>query len=203
VEHELLRAAQITRSTLTFYRESPNPVATNLGELIGSVVDFQQGSIRKAGVEVQTHLVCSQPMLAFPGELRQTFTNLISNATEAMQKNGKLVVRVHPAKDLASDRDGYRILIADNGPGIPPEARKKLFEAFYTTKGEKGTGLGLWITSQLVHKHGGHIKLRSRHSADAKSGTIFSVWLPLRPEFTKSMDVGNGVELSGVSSVSA
>ncbi len=183
-EHELHRAAQITRSTLTFYRESPNPVPTNVVELIESVLKFQQPSIRKASVEVQTDLVYSQPIYAFPGELRQIFTNLISNAIEAMQRNGRLVVRAHPARDWASDRDGYRIVIADNGPGIPPDARKKLFEAFYTSKGEKGTGLGLWITSQLVQKHGGSIKLRSCHPATHKrSGTLFSVWLPLRHEF--------------------
>ncbi len=183
-EHELQRAAQITCSTLTFYRESPNPVPTNVVELIESVLKFQQPSIRKAGVEVQTDLVYSQPIYAFPGELRQIFTNLISNAIEALQRNGGLFVRVHPARDWASNRDGYRIVIADNGPGIPPDARKKLFEAFYTSKGEKGTGLGLWITSQLVQKHGGSIKLRSCHPATPKrSGTLFSVWLPLRHEF--------------------
>ena len=184
VEHELHRAAQITRSTLTFYRESPNPVSTSVVELIESVLEFQQPSIRKAGVAVQTDLVNSKPMYAFPGELRQIFTNLISNAIEAMQRNGRLVVRVHPAHNWNSNRDGYRIVIADNGSGILPDARKKLFEAFYTSKGEKGTGLGLWITSQLVNKHGGSIRFRSCHaSTHARSGTLFSVWLPLRHEF--------------------
>lgn len=189
VEHELTRAAQITRSTLTFYRESPNPIPTNIVELVDSVLNFQQASIRSAGVEVQTDLVYSQPILAFPGELRQIFANLISNAIDAMRTKGKLVVRVHPARDWVSHRDGYRIVVADNGPGIPPEARKRLFDAFYTTKGEKGTGLGLWIAKQLVQKLGGSIKLRSCTSATpGKRGTTFSVWLPLRHEFTD--DVG-------------
>jgi PAS domain S-box-containing protein len=184
IEHELHRAAQITRSTLTFYRESPDPVSTNVVELIESVLEFQKPSIHKAHVEVETDFTYSQPIYAFPGELRQIFTNLISNAIEAMQENGRLAVRVHPARDWTDNRDGYRIVIADNGPGIPPSARNKLFEAFYTSKGEKGTGLGLWVTNQLVQKHGGSIKLRSRQFATGKrSGTLFSVWLPLRHIF--------------------
>lgn len=187
VEHELNRAATITQSTLTFYRESPNPVSVNLIELVESVLVLQQPTIRKAGVEVEKDLSYSLPIHAFPGELRQVLTNLVSNAVEAMQeRNGKLVVRVHPAPDWRSGRDGYRIVVADNGPGIPAETRKKLFEPFYTTKGEKGTGLGLWITGQLVQKHGGFIKFRSCHSTTAgqKIGTVFSVWLPLTHEFT-------------------
>lgn len=190
VEHELQRAGQITRSTLTFYRESPSPVPTNVAELVDSVLNFQQLSIRKVGVDVKRKLVFSQPICAFPGELRQIFTNLISNAIEAMQGRGKLLVRVHPATDWASTREGYRVLIADTGPGIPTDIQKKLFNAFYTTKGEKGTGLGLWISNQLVQKHGGFIRLRSRCRTDHQSsGTVFSVWLPLRHEFTKNGDM--------------
>ena len=192
VEQELNRAAKITQSTLTFYRESPNPVAVNPVELVESVLAFQQVNLRKAGVNVEKELAFSKPIYAFPGELRQVLTNLISNAVEAMQgQRGKLVVRVRPATDWRSGRQGYRIAVADNGPGIPRESRKKLFEAFYTTKGEKGTGLGLWITSQLVQKHGGFVDFRScrrRTAEDRKSGTVFSVWLPLRHDFSRPVN---------------
>lgn len=192
VEQELLRAGQITHSTLTFYRESPNPIPTNIVELVDGILTFQQGSIRKTGMEVRKEFVYSGPILAFPGELRQIFTNLISNAIDATQADGKLSIRVRPGRDLLSNRYGYRIVIADNGPGIPNEALKKVFDPFYTTKGEKGTGLGLWITHQLVRKHGGSIKLRSRHSAnEGPTGTVFSIWLPLRPEFTNGMNSGD------------
>ncbi len=192
VEHELYRAAKITRSTLTFYRESPNPLPTNVVELIESVLKFQEPRIRKAGVEVQTDLVYSEPICAFPGELRQIFTNLISNAIEAMQTSGRLVIRVHPARDWRDGRAGYRILVADSGPGIPPETRKKLFDAFYTTKGDKGTGLGLWITNQLVQKHGGFIRFRSRcECACQNGGTMFTVFLPLTHDFTAGRTDGS------------
>jgi PAS domain S-box-containing protein len=185
IEREINRAALITRSTLTFYRESPNPVPTNPVELVEGVLAFQQVNIGKAGVQVSTDLVYSGPIYAFPGELRQILTNLISNAIEVLPEKGRLVVRVHPARDWRTGRDGYRIMVADNGSGIPPETRTKLFAPFYTTKGEKGTGLGLWITSQLVEKNGGAIKFRSRYdSPDRNGGTVFSVWLPLAHDIT-------------------
>lgn len=184
VEHELSRAAQITQSTLMFYRESPKPLPTNLVELVESVLKFQQGTLRQAGVQLQTKMVFSQSLYAFPGELRQVVTNLVSNAVEAMQINGKLVVRVHPARDWKDGQVGYRILVADSGHGIPPETRKKLFDAFYTTKGDKGTGLGLWIINQLVQKHGGYIRFRSRcQSPSQVGGTIFTIFLPLIHDF--------------------
>ncbi len=185
VEHELNRAAQITQSTLTFYRESPNLLRTNPVELVESVLKFQQGTLRQAGIDLQIRMVYSQPIYAFPGELRQVVTNLVSNAVEAMQRNGKLFVRVHPARDWRDGRSGYRIVVADTGHGIPPETRQKLFAAFYTTKGDKGTGLGLWITNQLVQKHGGFIRFRSRHQCPCKNGgTVFTVFLPLIHNFT-------------------
>jgi signal transduction histidine kinase len=159
-------------------------------EIAESVLSLQQGSIRKAGVELHTDLNFSQSIYAFPGELRQVFTNLISNAVEVLPRNGTLIIRIHAARDWRGGRDGYRIVIADNGPGIPEESRKKLFEPFYTTKGERGTGLGLWITRQLLHKHGGSIRFRSRHATPSRTGgTVFSVWLPLEHEFTNSPKV--------------
>jgi polar amino acid transport system substrate-binding protein len=187
-EHELNRAGQITHSTLMYYRESPNPVPTNPVELVQSVLTFQRGNIRKAEIQLQTVFSNSEPIYAFPGELRQVFTNLISNAIDALPPQGKLVVRVHPARDHASMRDGYRIVVADNGPGIAEESRPKLFEPFYTTKGEKGTGLGLWVTKQLVGKHGGIIAFRSRCGpTNCQSGTVFSVWLPRAHDFARSV----------------
>jgi PAS domain S-box-containing protein len=191
VEHELQRAALITRSTLTFYRESPNPLPVNPVELVESVLSFQQGNIAKSGVRIETSLVYSQPISAFPGELRQIVTNLVANAVEATQPGGKVTVRVRPTRNWRSGNDGYRIVVADNGPGIPGEVRKKLFSAFYTTKGDKGTGLGLWVTGQLVEKHEGTIKLRSCCTPRQPRGTVFSVWLPLVRQFAPSGSAPN------------
>ena len=69
-----------------------------------------------------------------------------------------------------------RITVADNGPGIRPEIRARIFEALFTTKGDTGTGLGLWVSKQIVEKHGGSIRFRSR-SEGAQTGTVFSIVL--------------------------
>jgi signal transduction histidine kinase len=166
---------------------------------VESVLKFQQGTLRKAAIELQTKMVYAQPIYAFPGELRQVVTNLVSNAVEAMQRNGKLFVRVHPARDWRNGQVGYRILVADSGHGISQETSKRLFDAFYTTKGDNGTGLGLWIINQLVQKHGGYIRFRSRgQSTSRSSGTLFTVFLPLVHDFTNAdasigMNDGNAV----------
>jgi signal transduction histidine kinase len=197
VEQELQRAAQITRSTLGFYRESPHPTEIDLGALVESVLELQEGSIRKLGIEVQKELRSSEPIRTFAGELRQIFTNLISNAVDAMGANGKLSIRVHPARDWRTGRSGYSVVVVDNGPGIPNETRKKLFQAFHTTKGEKGTGLGLWITKQLIEKHGGSIKYKTRCRApEHTGGTVFCVWLPLKHGFLSSVGATQEEQLS-------
>jgi signal transduction histidine kinase len=101
---------------------------------------------------------------------------LIVNASEALAKKGdKLLIDVYDSPDWkAAGRKGVRIVIADNGSGIPREVRHKLFEPFFTTKGEKGTGLGLWVSRSLVEKHGGRLRVRSIPGI----GTTFSIFLP-------------------------
>jgi signal transduction histidine kinase len=112
------------------------------------------------------------------GEIRQVISNLVANAIDALPDEGTLRIRVHQSKELNnSNRPGGRIVIADNGSGISPEHRKKLFEPFYTTKQDVGTGLGLWVSREIVQKHGGSITLRSC-VVPGHSGTVFSIFLP-------------------------
>ncbi len=181
VEQEMHRAAQLTRGTLNYFRPS-HPVETKLAELIEDILRVQQARLLKAGVELKKRVVAGEPILTAAEDLRHVFTNLIQNATDAMagQTNRKLAVRLHRARNWAAERDGYRVVIADNGPGVGREARDKLFQPFYTSKGERGTGLGLWIAKELVHKNGGKIAFRSRSSG--ATGTVFTVWLPLRAD---------------------
>jgi signal transduction histidine kinase len=113
------------------------------------------------------------PVLCFSGEIQQVFTNLISNAIDAMGPNGKLKLRVRTAH--LNGTPGVRVTIADTGDGISPETRLKLFQPFYTTKDEGGTGLGLWVSSGIAQKHGATLKLRSR----VGQGTVFSMVLPV------------------------
>jgi signal transduction histidine kinase len=102
----------------------------------------------------------------------------------AIGSRGRIMVRVQPQHSLGSDEDqpGYAITIADTGPGIAPENRGRMFTMFFTTKGEQGTGMGLWLVRFMVEKHGGRIRYRSRTAAETdKPGTIFNIWIPLEP----------------------
>ena len=179
---ELARIAQITGQLLTFHREAQAPVEVNLADVLQSVLVLFAPQIRKAHVDVEQRFEAVPLVRGFPGELRQVFSNLVGNALDAMPNGGKLILHLRESS-LASDvtRLGVRITILDTGAGIPPGVRKNLFAPFFTTKGEKGTGLGLWVSRGLIEKHEGTIHLASRMRA-GKNGTAFSVFLPFEQE---------------------
>jgi PAS domain S-box-containing protein len=175
---ELARIAQITSQLLTFHREARHPVEVSLTEVLASALVLFAPQIRQNHIEVETRFETERRVRGYPGELRQVFSNLIGNALDAMGKNGKLILRTRQSS-LASDPTckGVRVTLLDNGAGIPVGVRKNLFAPFYTTKGEKGTGLGLWVSRGIIDKHEGTIHLASR-IRPGKSGTAFSVFLP-------------------------
>jgi PAS domain S-box-containing protein len=179
---ELARIAQITGQLLTFHREAQVPVQVNLADVLQSVLVLFAPQIRKAHIDVEQRFEAAPLVRGFPGELRQVFSNLVGNALDAMPNGGKLILHLRESS-LASDpaRRGARITILDTGAGIPPGVRKNLFAPFFTTKGEKGTGLGLWVSRGLIEKHEGTIHLASRMRA-GKNGTAFSVFLPFEQE---------------------
>src|ERR1035437_4637632 len=179
---ELARIAQITGQLLTFHREAQAPVEVNLADVLQSVLVLFAPQIRKGHVDVEQRFEAVPLVRGFPGELRQVFSNLVGNALDAMPNGGKLILHLRESS-LASDpaRRGARITILDTGAGIPPGVRKNLFAPFFTTKGEKGTGLGLWVSRGLIEKHEGTIHLASRMRA-GKNGTAFSVFLPFEQE---------------------
>jgi signal transduction histidine kinase len=112
------------------------------------------------------------------GELRQVIANIVGNALDAMRKGGRLTVRLSAGKDLGRGRPVARLTISDNGSGIPQELICRIFEPFITTKGETGTGLGLWVTAEIARKNGWRIRVRSCTDA-SRSGTTFSILIPL------------------------
>lgn len=179
---ELARIAQITGQLLTFHREARAPVEVDLAQALQSVLVLFAPQIRKAHVDVEQRFEAAPSVRGFPGELRQVFSNFISNALDAMPNGGKLILHLRESR-LTSDpaRRGVRITILDTGAGIPAGVRKNLFAPFFTTKGEKGTGLGLWVSRGIIEKHEGTIHLASRRRA-GKSGTAFSVFLPFEQE---------------------
>jgi PAS domain S-box-containing protein len=177
-EEELGRITQITRQLLSFNREAREPVPSDVCEIIDSVITLFAPKLTKNKIQLIRQYETHDRVLGFPGELRQVFSNLLVNAMEASSANSRIVVRVSSAHD--DGRPGVRVLISDAGKGIPSSAKRDLFTPFFTTKGEKGTGLGLWVSRGIVEKHQGYIRFRS--STDGtKHGTSFLVFLPLEP----------------------
>ena len=175
---ELSRVVHIARQTLGFYRDSSSPIPVKLSPVLEDVLDLYSRKAQARNVDIGRQFEYDAVVIGFPGELRQIFSNLVSNALEAIGRDGKIRVHVYRSHLWRhSRREGVRVVIADNGPGIGEEYRSRLFEPFFTTKSEKGTGLGLWVARGIVQKHGGAISLRST-TRRGRNGTCFSVFLP-------------------------
>ncbi len=186
-QEELKRIRHITRLTLGFHRDDETrkePV--NLAELIDNILGLYGRKIQSFGIHVERNFRDVLPVHANRGELRQVFSNLLLNAVDALADKGdRLRIHIHPSCSLNGPHvPGVRVTIYDNGTGIRREARRRLFEAFFTTKGEKGTGIGLWVSRSIVAKHGGAIRVRSS-VVPGRSGTMFSVFLPFNFEQPK------------------
>jgi PAS domain S-box-containing protein len=177
-EHELDRIAQITRNTLGFYRDSASPIQVDVSDILQEVVSLYFRKIQFKNIKLRSEFGDGIKIVAHPGEIRQIFANLIANAIEALPDNGSLVIRASRIHSLnGTGRQSVRITFLDNGSGIAPEHRKKIFEPFYTTKKDVGTGLGLWLTTGLIEKHHGRLRVRSS-IRPGNSWTAFSVFLP-------------------------
>jgi PAS domain S-box-containing protein len=177
---ELSRVAQITTQTLSFYRQSSGASATSLPNLMDSVVGLFEPRLSAGHIRLEKSYLSSATLVCYAGEIRQVLANLLGNAIDAMAGGGTLTLRVRSVVDATSRRmAGVRITIADTGSGIPDEIQRRMFEPFFTTKTSTGTGLGLWVSSELVRKHGGTIKVRSSMN-QRRHGTVFSIFLPDR-----------------------
>jgi PAS domain S-box-containing protein len=183
-QQELGRTLQISRAMLSLYRESPMPVQVNLEELIGSVLLLLDRKMRDQNIHVEQSFTHPVHVFGYPGELRQVFTNLIANAGEAAGPNGHVRILVRPASPL-DGRAGTIVEIADSGRGIAPHVEKKLFQPFMTTKGERGTGLGLWVSLGIVQKHGGTVRISNSTEGDLR-GAVVRVYLPERSAQAKA-----------------
>jgi PAS domain S-box-containing protein len=184
-EQELARVTQISRAMLGLYRESKAPVEVDLKEMLEEILLLMERRLVDQGVAVFPDLPYAMSVPAFPAELRQVFTNLITNAAEAAGRGGEVRISIEPRSsglDAAGQKieAGITVKIADNGVGIQEEVRPHLFQPFFTTKGERGTGLGLWVSRGIVNKHGGSITLTS-DTGKSTHGTIVSVFLATHP----------------------
>jgi signal transduction histidine kinase len=177
-EQELARVTEITKQTLRFYREPSQPTATDVSAVLDSVLRLHGSRLRAAGVRVHSEILSeTATVLSTPGELRQILANIIGNATDAMRQGGCLTIRISNRKQWQRTGCCVQLTIADNGTGIPPDVLPTIFEPFVTTKGETGTGLGLWVTSEIVKKNGWKIRVRSSRDPGHR-GTVFSLVIP-------------------------
>lgn len=177
-EREVQRIADIAQQTLGFVREVSEPKPVNVSSTLDEVLQLYSVKLMSGGVEVHKELRDGCKIRGIAGELRQLFSNLIVNAVDAMPEGGRLRVRVTRGREYSGNRRaGVRVIFADNGTGISPRDRSRLFDPFYTTKKDSGTGLGLWLSEGIVRKHHGRIQVRSS-TGPGRSGTIFSLFLP-------------------------
>lgn len=180
-EHELARIAQITRRTLAFYRESSAPVPTDLSQLIREAVEVYESKFSARGITLRLDLREVPLVTVYPGEIQQVLSNLILNAIDACGSGGVVAIRDRSTRDWTSGQEAVSITVADSGPGITSSNQALIFQPFFTTKGNQGSGLGLWVSLGLVLKHQGRIRFCTC-TGERNHGASFSILLPLQNE---------------------
>jgi len=178
---ELKQIAHITRQSLGFYRESNGPALMVVNEVLESAVDLLKSKISKKHANIEKQWDGNVEIIAIAGELRQVFANLLANSLDAIDEAGTIKLRVSKGRSSKNGGRCVRVTIADNGKGIAASSHAHLFEPFFTTKGTVGTGLGLWVSKQIIDKHDGSIRMRSS-ATGLRTGTVFSIVLPAEPE---------------------
>jgi len=147
---------------------SPRTVPTDLGQLITDTIALYNGIF--TDVRIEQRFAPGVPLVRLDGEqIRRVIINLVDNAIEAMERRGRIVVETQ----LDAANNVVRVMVADNGPGIPAAEREKLFLPYYSTK-RRGSGLGLAIVRRIIAEHGGSIDV----GENTPRGTRFTIELP-------------------------
>lgn len=176
---ELRRVALLTSQSLRFYKQSSAPQAVKASDLLDSVLDVYVRRLQSLRIHVEKRERTCDSIVCFESEIRQVISNLIRNAIDAMKPSGggRLIARTREAVDWRRDVRGVLITIADTGGGMSREVQARIFDAFYSTKGNSGTGLGLWVTREIVTRHKGRLRVRSC-DIPQRSWTVFELFLP-------------------------
>lgn len=177
-DRELARVSQIASQTLRFHRQSTAASAVKPEALLEEVVELYKSRLTSSQIQLQREYEPGVEVTCFEGDIRQVLSNLVGNAFDVMRNGGHLRLRTRECTWWPTGEAGVLVTVADDGPGMPEPVRKRVFDAFYSTKGIHGTGLGLWISKRIVHKHQGHLRVRSR--TGEVHGTVFHLWLPFK-----------------------
>ena len=174
IEDASTRIAHLVSSVKNFTHmdRTQEKIQADIHEGIENTLVMLNHKLKRSGVKIERHF---QEDLPHPkvmvSELNQVWTNLIDNAIDAMEDTENPVLKL----ETRQDRDFVRIVVRDNGPGIPDDIKNNIFDPFFTTKAiGKGTGLGLEVVKNIINKHNGTIKVES-----VPGKTEFEVCLPL------------------------
>jgi signal transduction histidine kinase len=164
----------LTQDMLTYSKErQPELTRANLNNLADDTCRMVETGALDSGVRIETELAPDMPDSMFDvSRVHDAVLNIVSNAIDATHGQTEALVRIITQYDAAAKR--ISVAVADNGPGISEAVQKRIFEPFFSTKGSKGTGLGLAVAQKVVREHGGDLLLESREGAGAK----FLIWLP-------------------------
>jgi signal transduction histidine kinase len=172
VESQLARLGEITRKSLSFYREEAEPKAFNLVAIAETAIRLHLQGLSAGRVTITKLFPEAVSVYGREGEILQVLSNLLLNALDALpEQNATFRLRIR----LVGKR--VQMAIADNGHGIPTALRASLFKPYATGK-SKGTGIGLWLSKQIMDRHSGTIRFRSSQRL-SKSGTVFLLAIPV------------------------
>ena len=180
MEDQLKGLSRIATHMLKFHRDSNKLAGFKLSEVIREVTDFYRSQAERQGIDVHERLETDGAILGFRSEIVQVITNLLLNALDATPAGGQVTIHLYPAPRWLTEIHascGYCLSIADTGSGIAPQDRARIYEPFFTTKGERGSGLGLWVSAGIVNRIGGSIRVWSARRP-GRSGTCFSLFFP-------------------------
>jgi PAS domain S-box-containing protein len=178
-EQELERVSHITRQSLGFYRESTVPEDIDMAAIVDSILTLYANKLQAKFITVHNDLGACPLLRGRSGEIKQAISNLIGNAADAVDHHGNIWVQL--VCDEGSTGTQIRLTIEDDGPGIAEEHLGRIFEPFFTTKKDVGTGLGLWVTKEIVDRHGGTIDVSPRDEARSR-GAAFHLVIPVSDE---------------------
>jgi len=176
-DEELRRVSIIASQTLRFHKQSTHPKEVSCLHLFAAVISMYEGKLRNSGITVERRKRAERLVHVYEGDIRQVLNNMIGNAIDAMPTGGRLLVRSRESRNWTTGEPGIVLTIADTGFGMSPETRARIFDAFFTTKGIAGTGLGLWISAGIMERHGGRIFVRSSQQSPHR-GTVIALFLP-------------------------
>jgi PAS domain S-box-containing protein len=176
-DQEIRRVSLIANQTLRFHKQPSNPQAVGCSDLFLTVLSIYEGRFKNSKISVEKRERATQPIICFEGDIRQVLNNLVANAVDAMPSGGQLMLRSREATHWPTNRKGIALTVADTGIGMTQAVLKNIFNPFFTTKGTSGTGLGLWVSQEIVTRHKGALSVRTSR-CEGHSGTVFTLFLP-------------------------